>query len=85
MGAVVAFKVLAALWVFRILERRGLIPLGVLCGALAVWLLSAAGLFGVLYWLFRPPVSTLAFGIVLALPLTRLALAPLALDWNRHR
>jgi hypothetical protein len=85
MGAVVALKVLAALWVSRILERCGLVPLSVLRGALAVWLLSAAGLFGVLYWLLRPPVSTLALGIVLALPLTRLALAPLALAWNRHR
>ncbi|HEY7157239.1 MAG TPA: hypothetical protein VH575_25020 [Gemmataceae bacterium] len=85
MGAVVALKVVAALWVFRILERRGLVPLGILGGALAVWLLSAAGLFGVLYWLLRLPVSTLVFGIVLALPLTRLAMAPLALDWNRHR
>jgi hypothetical protein len=84
MGVVVVLKVLAALWVFRILERHGLGPLGILRGALAIWLLSVAGLFGVLYWLLRPPVSTLVFGIVLALPLTRLALAPLALDWNRH-
>jgi hypothetical protein len=87
-GAAVALKGIAAFWVFRILHRRRVVPPRVLRGALAVWLLWAAGLFGVLYWLLpsdRVSVSALVFGIVLTLPLTRLALAPLALTWNRHR
>jgi len=30
-------------------------------------------------------VSLLAFGAVLCVPMARLAAAPLALAWNRHR
>jgi hypothetical protein len=51
-------------------------------------LLAAAGLFAVLAC-FVPPglvlLYGLALGVVLFLPLTRLAVAPLALAWNRHR
>jgi hypothetical protein len=87
-GAIVALKGSATLWICRILNRRRLVPAGVLRGALTVWLLGAAGLFGLLYRLLpsdRVPLSALVLGIVLALPLTRLALAPLALASNRHR
>jgi len=87
-GGAIVLKSLAAAWSLRALNRRALIPSGVLWGALGVWLLLAAAVFGALYallpddWFSAPGVI---LGIVLVLPLTRLALAPLTLDWNRHR
>jgi hypothetical protein len=87
-GAAVIIKSLSATWSLRALRRRELIPSGVLWGALAVWIALAAGLFAALYALLPDDwfsVPGVVLGIVLLLPLTRLALAPLALAWNRHR
>jgi hypothetical protein len=87
-GVAVALKCLAAAWALRTLRRRELIPSSFLWGALAVWLALAAGLFATLYALLSDvwfSASAVLLGIVLLLPLTRLALAPLALAWNRHR
>jgi hypothetical protein len=87
-GAAVVLKSLAAAWSLRALKRRHLIPPAVLWGALGVWLVLAVGTFGVLYMLLPDDwfsVPGVVLGIVLVLPLTRLALAPLALAWNRHR
>jgi hypothetical protein len=87
-GAVVALKGVAAVWVCRILIRRNLVPTEVVCGGLAVWVVSAVGIIGLLYWLLprdQVSISALVLGITLTLPLTRLAVAPLALTWNRHR
>jgi hypothetical protein len=87
-GGVVALKSVAAVWSLRALNHRRLVPLRALWGVLAVWLVFAAGLFGVLCWLFpggQTFVSAIMLGIALLLPLTRLALAPLMLTWNRHR
>ncbi len=86
--ATVALKGFLVFHVSRILIHRGLVARNIIRGILAFWMLSAAGLFSLLYWLFpsdRVSVSALVFVLVLALPLTRLLLAPLALDWNRHR
>jgi hypothetical protein len=87
-GGAVVLKCLAAAWSLRALKRRALIPSGVLWGALGVWLVLAMGTFGALYALLPDAwfsVPGVVLGIVLLLPLTRLALAPLALAWNRHR
>jgi hypothetical protein len=87
-GAAVLLKGLAAAWSLSALNQRRLVPSGVLWRMLAIWLALAAGLFAALYallpdrWFYWPAV---VLGIVLLLPLTRLALAPLALSWNRHR
>ncbi|HEY7152775.1 MAG TPA: hypothetical protein VH575_02350, partial [Gemmataceae bacterium] len=87
-GGVVALKSVAAVCSLRALSHRRILPPRVLWGALAAWLIFAAGLFGVLCWLFpsgRIFVSAIVLGIALLLPLTRLALAPLVLDGTRHR
>jgi hypothetical protein len=87
-GAAALVKLLAAAWVSRVLVRRGLVEPRALGRLLAVWLLAAVGLFGLARGsvLFdEVPVSLLVSGAVLALPLVRLAAAPLALAWNRHR
>jgi ferric-dicitrate binding protein FerR (iron transport regulator) len=87
-AGVAALKGVAALCSLRALNHRGILPQRVFWGALAAWIVFAAGLFGVLCWLLpggQTFVWAIVLGIVLLLPLTRLALAPLALDWNRHR
>jgi hypothetical protein len=87
-GGVAALKSLLALWSVRALKRRIVLSPVVLWGALAIWSTLVVGLFGVLYWLLpagQTSVSAIVLGIALLVPLTRLALAPLALDWNRHR
>jgi hypothetical protein len=87
-GTAVLLKILAATWSLRALRRRRLIPSGVLWRMLSIWLAFAAGSFAALYALLPDnwfSVPGVVLGIVLLLPLTRLALAPLALAWNRHR
>jgi hypothetical protein len=86
-GAVL-LKLLAAAAVLAALVRQGLVGARPLAKGLACWLLLAGGLF-VLARTVVPagsvPTSLIACGVVLALPLARLAAAPLALAWNRHR
>ncbi len=87
-GGIVALKSLAAIWSLSRLKRNALVSPHVLIGALAVWSIVVIGLFVALRWLIPRevvPTSGLVLGIVLLVPLTRLALAPLALAWNRHR
>jgi hypothetical protein len=87
-GGAVLLKLLAAGCVGRALVRRGLVGPRTLAKLLAVWLLAAVGLF-ILACAAVPsdvaPVSLLASGAALAVPLVRLLAAPLALAWNRHR
>jgi hypothetical protein len=81
-------KLLAAAGVGRALLRRGLVRPQALAKWLGVWLLAAATLFGLAWAAVEPdavPVSLLASGAVLGVPLVRLAAAPLSLAWNRHR
>jgi hypothetical protein len=87
-GAAVLVKLLAAAGVMRTLLRRRLVGPRTLAKYVAAWLLTAAGLFALACAALLPgevPVSLLASGVVLSLPLVRLAAAPLALAWNRHR
>jgi hypothetical protein len=87
-AGMVLLKLTAAAAVLRALVRRGLLEARTLMRLLGPWLLLAGGLFA-LAWAAVPagavPVSLLACGVVLALPLARVAAAPLALAWNRHR
>jgi hypothetical protein len=84
----VALKLLLAGWAVRALLRRRLVTPRALAGGLAVWLLAVVVLFGAFHWLVPPGVVSLpalALAAVLLVPLARLALSPLALEWNRHR
>jgi hypothetical protein len=54
----------------------------------AVWCVVVCCLLGLANWLLPAPalsLAQLAPGLVLFVPFSRLAGAPLALDWNRHR
>lgn len=86
-GAVV-LKCLAAAWALILIRRKAVVPFHVVIGTLAAWSALAIGLLMVLRELIPReimPMSGLVLGIALLLPLTRVALAPLALSWNRHR
>jgi hypothetical protein len=87
-GVVIVLKIAASVGSLRALAQRRLVTVMALRGAVLIWGLLALALFAVLYWLLPQgviPISALLLAIVVLLPLTRLALAPLALAWNRHR
>jgi hypothetical protein len=86
-GVAVALKFLLAAWALSTLHRRGELSDAAVARFVGLWLLTAAGLFALLAWLAPPgvvPLSGLALGVVLFVPLARLAAAPLALAWNRR-
>jgi hypothetical protein len=74
--------------VWRALLRRGLATRTGLVALGLAWVVGTMALGGLALWL-APPESIspwlLAAGVVLAVPLARPSLAPLALAWNRHR
>jgi hypothetical protein len=87
-GAAVVGKLLLAAWALRALRRQNLVAQHTVAAAVSVWLVAAAGL-GVLAWWLVPtgyiPEVLPPLLAVLCLPGARLASAPLALSWNRHR
>jgi hypothetical protein len=86
-GAVL-LKLLVTGGLVRAILRRGLLKPATLVRGLGLWLLVTAGLFVLAWAAVRPdwvPVSWLALGAVLCVPLARIVAAPLALAWNRHR
>ena len=88
LGLAAALKLLLGAWLVRVVIRRRLIQSRLLERLLGVWLLTAASLTGLLCWLVPhslAPWYLVTAGVVLAMPLVRISLAPLALAWNRHR
>jgi hypothetical protein len=89
LAAGVLLKLTLAVLVVRALLRRGLVAPATLRRWGAVWLAVAVGLFALAFALTPAEVvSPMVVGcaaVLLLLPLVRLGLAPLALDWNRHR
>jgi hypothetical protein len=88
MGGLVLLKLVAAGWTCRAASRRRLVTTRTLVRLLSLWLVIAFGLV-VSLWCLIPDnylsVQGIVLGVVLSLPLARLAAAPLALAWNRHR
>jgi hypothetical protein len=88
LGAAVAVKAALAVWVVRALLRSGLVPVRTVSTLLGIWWGAAAGLFVLAVRAvpaeYAAP-ATLAAGVMLSLPLVRLAATPLALAWDRHR
>jgi hypothetical protein len=87
-GAIVILKVVAAGWVLRVVSRRALMPARFPVILVAGWVAVVVGLTGLLCALVSSewvPPHLLALGAVLFVPLTRVAAAPLAVEWNRHR
>jgi hypothetical protein len=83
-----ALKLVLGAWLVSVVLRRRLIPPWLTHRLLAAWLLSAAGLTGLILCLLPDglaPWHLIGACVVLTLPLVRISLAPLALAWNRHR
>ncbi|MEM7588060.1 MAG: hypothetical protein AAF560_32025, partial [Acidobacteriota bacterium] len=81
-------KLTAAAWVAtRLYDRRLLDDRRLVLGVLT-WTVIVLVLYALLMWLLPTMVFRtyfLALLAILAVPLVRIAAAPLALDWNRHR
>ena len=87
-AALVAIKMIAAIWVAIRLSRSGLISDRVMVIGAAGWTLAVFLLYGALVWWVDTPLiprHILALFAILAIPLVRVSAAPLALAWNRHR
>jgi hypothetical protein len=88
-GLAVVLKLAAGALVARALLRRRLVAPRTVIRFAAGWFAGAAVVFGLAFWLMPTGVgSPFAAGcaaILLGLPMVRLGLAPLALEWNRHR
>ena len=83
-----ALKLAAAAWSIRRLHRDRLVSdAGLLAGA-AAWCAGVLALHALLVWFVGTPLiprHLSALVAILVVPLARVAAAPLALAWNRHR
>lgn len=88
LGAALAVKGCLAAWTISGLHRRRLVPAIQVTGGLAAWCaivaVSSGCAIGLLPRAWAAPWQLIA-GCVFVVPLSRLAAAPLALAWNRHR
>jgi hypothetical protein len=85
-----AIKVSVSAWAFRASVRRGLMTTFEVVRASSLWLIASGSLVGLWAWVVPAkgmPVAAPVIWIALAtmVPLGRVALAPLAMDWGRHR
>ena len=87
-ASLAVLKMIAAVVIAQRLSRSGVISDRALIAGAASWAASVFALYGVFVWWADTPILPrfifLLFAI-LAVPLVRIAAAPLALDWNRHR
>jgi len=88
LAGLVGLKMSAAAWIATRLDRSQLLGDRALVLGATCWLVAVLALYGVLVWFFSTPFVAryvLALIAILAVPLARIAAAPLALAWNRHR
>ena len=87
-AVLILLKLSAAVWIaVRLHDKRLLSGRTLVIGAVC-WDVAVFALYGVLVWivpLVLIPNYVLALVAILEVPLARLAAAPLALAWNRHR
>jgi hypothetical protein len=84
MIALVIMKLALSVFIIRILNDRTLLSPRALLMSIATWLLLAIISLSVLLAIVPPHWQNLAL-IALLIPFNRLIVAPLAMDWNRHR
>src|SRR5256885_510791 len=87
LGAMLIFKFALAQMAFRHALRRALLDRSLMVTYLSAWLLLAAAFLTATVALFHgfKWVLSASLGIVLALPLARIAFAPIAAGLGRHR
>jgi hypothetical protein len=87
-AVLVCFKLMAGVWIaMRLHDKRLLRGRTLVIGAVC-WDVAVFALYGLLVWivpLVLLPSYLLALVAILEVPLARIAAAPLALAWNRHR
>jgi hypothetical protein len=88
MAVLVCFKLSAAVWIaMRLRDKRLLRDRTLVIGAVC-WDVAVFALYGLLVWIVPLTLIrsyVLALVAILEVPLARIAAAPLALAWNRHR
>lgn len=88
LAGLVLTKAIAASAIAVRLHQRALLSDGALVGAALCWLAAVVALYGVQAWLAESPLVPryyMAAWAILPVPLARIAAAPLALAWSRHR
>ncbi len=88
LGTLVICRLLIVAWALRQVLRRRLLRPRTVARWIGGWLLLASILFAMLAWAIPAkmvPMGYIAFIVLFAMPMARLAAAPLALAWNRHR
>jgi hypothetical protein len=81
-------KLVVAVSVLAALDRWRLVARGWLAAFVGIWGLAVAGLCLAAYFYLPSeqfPLTTAAAAFAIGIPFSRLAVAPLALAWNRHR
>jgi hypothetical protein len=84
LGVLLLVKLAAAAWMLREFDRRRLASRAEVRKIVGLWIAAYVG-FLVVAYCFMPLTVSLAAAIALAIPGVRIAAAPLALHWNRHR
>jgi hypothetical protein len=95
LAALAQFKLFVSFWAFRRSLQRRLVARRFVAGCAGIWGVAVLVLVAAA-WLSRPPPLwdlgalpdgwwVIIPGAVVAVPLARIALSPLALAWNRHR
>jgi hypothetical protein len=88
LAILVATKLIASIVVARALWRRQVVSDRAFIAVATAWCSAVFALFGSLVWFFDAPyIPGFELGMlaILAVPFARVAAAPLAFDWNRHR
>jgi hypothetical protein len=88
LGLIVAARMILASWIAMRLRRDGLLADRSLLTGAVLWLSAVAAVYGVMLWMAWTPLVPRFLLLMIAtitVPLVRLAAAPLALAWNRHR
>jgi hypothetical protein len=88
MGILLGVKLAAAILVLRGLESSALLSNEYIVAMIATWIFVVAALTSLTIWLIPPGAASIRdilSSIVLLVPFSRLAGAPLAVEWNRHR
>jgi len=87
-AVLVCFKLAAAVWIaMRLHDKRLMSDRALVSGAIS-WDVAVFAVYGLLIWIVPLALigkSVLALVAILEVPLARVAVAPLALAWNRHR
>jgi hypothetical protein len=87
-AVLVCIKLTAAVWIAMRLHDRRLLSDRTLIISAVCWDVTVFALYGVLAWIVPFELigkNVLALIAILEVPLARIAAAPLALAWNRHR